>query len=180
MRRCIAFFMILWQGLLSGCGFNEENNVRQWIADERNRSQPKVAPIPAPKQFIPEAYTNATAIDPFSNQKLLQALKNDSSKVAGNAALVAPELIRRKEPLESFPLDAMTMVGSVIKQGQPLALLKVDNLLYSVKVGDHIGQNYGKIVKIEETEVALREIVQDSLGEWAERVAMLTLQERTK
>jgi type IV pilus assembly protein PilP len=74
----------------------------------------------------------------------------------------------------------MSMVGSVNKQGQPFALLRVDNLLYQVKVGDYLGQNYGRIMKIAETEVVLRELVQDSGGDMVERPATLQLQERAR
>jgi type IV pilus assembly protein PilP len=59
-------------------------------------------------------------------------------------------------------------------------LLKVDNLLYQVKVGDYLGQNYGKIIKITETDISLREIVQDAAGEWIERAGSLQLQEKTR
>jgi type IV pilus assembly protein PilP len=59
-------------------------------------------------------------------------------------------------------------------------LLKVDNLLYQVKVGDYLGQNYGRILKITETEIALREIVQDAAGEWIERPGTLQLQEKAR
>jgi type IV pilus assembly protein PilP len=176
-------FLLLAFGLaanLAGCGSSKEDDVRQWMVEERNQTRPKVAPIPAPKQFKPEAYTNATTIEPFSNQKLTQALKRDSSQVAANGALVAPELARRKEPLESFPLDAMSMVGSIVKAGQPVALVKVDNLLYQVKLGNYLGEHYGRVTKISETEVLLREIVQDAVGEWIERVATLQLLERSK
>jgi type IV pilus assembly protein PilP len=150
------------------------------MVEERNQTRPKVAPIPAPKQFKPEAYSNAAALEPFSNQKLTQALKRDSSQAASNGALVAPELARRKEPLESFPLDAMGLVGSIVKAGQPVALVRVDNLLYQVKPGSYLGLNYGKVVKITEAEVTLREIVQDAVGEWIERIATLQLQEKSK
>lgn len=166
--------------VLSGCGASRDEDIRQWMLEERNQTRPKVAPIPAPKQFKPEAYTNAAAIEPFSKEKLTQALKRDSSQVVANGALVAPELARRKEPMEAFPLDAMALVGSIIKAGQPVALVKVDNLLYQVKQGSYLGQNYGKVMKISETEVTLREIVQDAVGEWIERVATLQLQERSK
>jgi type IV pilus assembly protein PilP len=166
--------------VLSGCGSSSEDDIRQWMVEERNQTRPKVAPIPAPKQFKPEAYTNAAAMEPFSSQKLTQALKRDSSQVAANGALVAPELARRKEPLEAFPLDAMGLVGSILKEGQPVALVKVDNLLYQVKQGSYLGQNFGRVMKISETEVTLREIVQDAAGEWIERVATLQLQERSK
>jgi type IV pilus assembly protein PilP len=111
---------------------------------------------------------------------LTQALKRDSAQVAANGALVAPELARRKEPMESFPLDAMALVGSIVKGSEPVALVKVDNLLYQVKLGSYLGQNFGRVMKITETEVKLREIVQDAVGEWIERVATLQLQERSK
>jgi len=166
--------------LLSACGSSSEDDIRQWMVEERNQTRPKVEPIPAPKQFKPEAYTNASAMEPFSKEKLTQALKRDSNQVAANGALVAPELARRKEPLEAFPLDSMSVVGSIYNAGQPVALVKVDNLLYQVKVGSYLGQNYGRVTKISETEVTLREIVQDAVGEWIERVATLQLQERSK
>jgi type IV pilus assembly protein PilP len=175
-------FVLICSGvaLLSGCGASKEDDIRQWLVEERNQTRPKVAPLPAPKQFIPQSYTNASAIEPFSNQKLTQALKRDSAQVASNGALVAPELARRKEPLEAYPIDAMALVGSIVKGGQPVALLKVENLLYQVKPGNYIGLNYGKVTKISETEVTIREIVQDAVGEWIERVASLQLQEKSK
>ena len=58
-----------------------------------------------------------------------------------------------------------------------MALIKVDNLLYQVRPGQYLGQNYGRVTKISETEVVLREIVQDAVGEWTERPAALQLQE---
>jgi type IV pilus assembly protein PilP len=94
--------------------------------------------------------------------------------------LIAPELARRKEPLEEFPLDTMVLVGSMVQAAKPVALVTVGKLLYQVRVGDHLGQSYGRVTKITETEVSLREIVQDAAGEWIERVASLQLQERSK
>jgi len=180
MKLTSSLLALLTVATLAGCGSSKEDEIRQWMVEERNQTRPKVAPIPAPKQFKPEAYVNAAAIEPFSNQKLTQALKRDSSQAASNGALVAPELARRKEPLEAFPVDAMVLVGSIIKAGQPVALVKVDSLLYQVKLGNYLGLNYGRVTKITETEVTLREIVQDAVGEWIERVATLQLQERSK
>lgn len=164
--------------VLAACSSSGEDELQQWMTEQRNQTRPKVPPISEPKQFTPQAYTQEGATEPFSSQKLTQALKRDSTQATANAALIAPELARRKEPLEAFPLDAMAMVGSLIKEGQPVALVRVDNLLYQVRLGNYLGQNYGKIVKVSETEVALREIVQDAAGEWIERTAKLQLQER--
>jgi type IV pilus assembly protein PilP len=166
--------------VLAGCGSSGGEELQEWMAQQRAQTKPKIDPIPEPKKFTPQAYTQEATTDPFSNLKLTQALKRESSQATSNAALVAPELARRKEPLESFPLDAMFMVGSLRKEGLPVALVKVDNLLYQVRPGNYLGQNFGKILKVGETEVVLREIVQDATGEWIERPATLQLQERSK
>jgi type IV pilus assembly protein PilP len=166
--------------MLAGCGASSQDELRQWMLEQKSQTKPKVAPISEPKQFKPESYSQVTAIEPFSNQKLTQALRRESTQTAASGALIAPELARRKDALESFPLDTMTLVGSLIKAGQPVALLKVDNLLYQVRPGNYLGQNYGRVLKITETEVSLREIVQDAAGEWIERTATLQLQERSK
>lgn len=165
---------------LTACGSSGQEALQEWMNQQRTETKPRVQPIPEPKKFSPQAYTQEASTDPFSNQKLAQALKRESAQSTSNAGLVAPELARRKEPLESFPLDSMTMVGSLLKQGVPVALVRVDNLLYQVRPGNYLGQNFGKIVKVGESEMALREIVQDAAGEWIERTATLQLQERSK
>jgi type IV pilus assembly protein PilP len=177
MQLIVAIVTVL---SLSACGSGEQEALQQWMTEQRNATKPSVTPIPEPKKFVPKAYTQEAATEPFSNLKLTQALKRDSAQATSNAALVAPELNRRKEPLEAFPLDAMSMVGSLLKTGKPVALVKVDALLYQVQVGNYLGQNYGKVIKVSETELSLREIVQDAAGEWIERQANLQLQERSK
>jgi len=173
----LAVLPLAWLG---GCADPGQEELEQWMREQRNITKPNVAPLPEPKKFVPQPYAQTGAIEPFSNQRLLQALRQQSGSATANAALVAPELNRRKEPLEAIPLDAMRMVGSIDKGNQRVALLKVDNLIYQVRPGNYIGQNYGRIQKITETEIVLREIVQDAAGEWMERPATLQLQERSK
>lgn len=166
--------------VLAGCGSSGQEELQAWMNAQRAQTRPNVQPIPEPKKFTPQAYTEENATDPFSMQKLAQALKRESSQSTSNAALVAPELARLKEPLESFPLDSMKMVGSLLKQGRPVALVRVDKLLYQVRPGNYLGQNFGRVTKVAETELVLREIVQDATGEWIERKAALQLQEGSK
>ena len=166
--------------VLAACGTSGQEEVQDWMNEQRAQTKPHVQPIPEPKKFTPQAYTQEGATDPFSTLKLTQALKRESAQSTSNAALVAPELSRRKEPLEAFPLDTMSMVGMLMKEGTPVALVKVDNLLYQVRPGNYLGQNYGRVMKVGENEVVLREIVQDASGEWIERQATLQLQERSK
>jgi type IV pilus assembly protein PilP len=166
--------------LLAACGPTGEDELRQWIAEQRATTKPRVTPLTEPKQFKPESYGAEAAVDPFTASKLTQALRRDGAQLASNAALIAPEMARRKEPLEAFPLDSMAMVGSLNKTGVPTALLRVNNLIYPVKLGSYLGQNYGKITKISETAIQLREIVQDATGDWIERLTTLDLQEGKK
>jgi len=164
---------------LAGCFGSEREELQVWMKEQRAQVRPNVPPISEPKKFVPQAYTEGAAFDPFNSVKLTQALRRDSSQPS-LSGLIAPELTRRKEALEGYPLDAMSMVGSLARNGQPVALISVDKLLYQVKVGNYLGQNYGRITRITETELGLREIVQDAAGEWIERPATLVLQERSK
>ena len=172
--RCAAAGLAIFA--LSACS-GEQEELQQWMDQQRREVKPNVQPLSPPKKFIPQPYAMSDGVEPFSPQKLTVALKQESRQPN---SVIAAEYNRRKEPLEAFPLDSMTMVGSVVKNGQTYALLRVDNLLYQVKPGDYVGQNYGKITKITETGVAIREIVQDAAGEWIERPSSLQLQERAR
>ena len=175
-RPRLALGLLLAAVGLTACE-GDTQELQAWMDQQRREVRASVPPLEPPKKFDPVPYANAGAVDPFSNQKLSVAIKLEAR--APNSVF-ASELNRRKEPLESFPLDSMTMVGSVTKAGVPFALLRVDNLLYQVKAGDYLGQNYGRVTRITETEVTLREIVQDAVGEWIERPGALSLQERAQ
>jgi type IV pilus assembly protein PilP len=172
----LALALVLGSTVLAGCD-GETQELQEWMEQQRREARPSVPPLAPPKKFNPVPYANGQQVDPFSTQKLSVALKQESKQPN---SLLAAEMNRRKEPLEAFPIDSMSMVGSVAKGGVPFALLRVDNLLYQVKAGDYLGQNYGRILRITETEVALREVVQDAAGEWTERNATLQLQERAQ
>ena len=173
---CFAFIL----PVLSGCYGSKDAELQQWMVEQKGNTPAKIAPISAPTKFIPQAYTQQASMEPFNNQKLLQALRKDSSQSAANLALISPELTRRKEALEGVPLDAVTMVGILDKKNTLVALLRVDKLLYQAKVGNYVGQNYGRITKISETQIAIREIAQDAAGEWIERKVNLQLQANEK
>lgn len=176
----LRMFITVLSVVLAGCGSTGDEELRGWMADLRVTTKPRVTPLVEPKQFLPQVYSVGVSIEPFNSVKLTQALRRESTQSASNAALIAPEMARRKEPLEAYPLDAMAMVGSLDKKGSSTALLKVDKLLYQVRVGNYIGQNYGRIVRVTDSAVQIREIVQDPTGDWIERSASLELQEGNK
>ena len=162
--------------LLAACSDTPSPSVQDWITQQRAQARTVIAPLPEPKPYIPQAYRAASAADPFDSQKLTLALRRDSTQLQASV-LLKPELNRPRQPLEAFPLDAMTLVGSLIRRGQPVALIRIDRLVHSVRPGAYLGQNYGKVIRITDTQVLLREIVQDASGEWTERAASLQLQE---
>ncbi len=162
---------------LGACTSSGQDELQAWMQSERNSIRPSVAPIPEPTKFVPQAYEGERLTPPFSSDKLASVLRGSQSTPVVNSALIEPELNRRKQPLEAFPLDTMSLVGSLNRGGQLVALVKVGGLLYQVKPGSYLGQNYGRVTRISEQDVVLREIVQDSAGEWTERAAALQLQE---
>jgi type IV pilus assembly protein PilP len=160
---------------LVACG-DDQQELQQWMDQQRREVKPNVPPLQAPKPFLPQSYSAADRPDPFSTLKIAGIQRQDPAKVGKQ--LDDPR--RRAEPLESFPLDAMAMVGSFVKAGQQYALVRVDKLLYQVKVGDFMGENKGRITKITETEVSLQEIVLNAVGDQEYRPNSLQLQERAR
>lgn len=165
---------------LAACGAAPEDELQQWMTAQRAQAAPRVKPIAPPKPFKAQGYAPVSPLDPFDKGKLTAALQRERAQNSASEARIAPELKRRKEPLEDFPLDGMTLVGTMVRAGQTVALIKVGNALHTVKVGAHLGQNYGQVLRISETELSLRELVQDAAGDWVERNASLQLQQRTK
>ena len=162
--------------LLAGCA-GDFDELQTWLEGARKATQPRVKPLQPPRKFEPDSYGLAQSVDPFSPQKMAAAIRQEATQPN---SLLAAELVRRKEPLESYPLDTIAMVGSLARQGSFFALLRVDNLVYLVKPGDHIGQNYGRVTKVEETRVEIRELVQDASGDWVARTAALQIQDRSR
>ncbi len=144
------------------------------MADTRKDMRPVTPSISEPKTFEPFLYKDQNDIDPFDPSKVANALKALSAKSTSG---LAPDLSRRREPLEAYPLDAVTMVGTLQRPNLKYALIRADNTVYQVKVGNYVGQNFGIITRIDENEVAIKEIVQDAAGEWVERATTLQLQE---
>ena len=83
--------------MLLGCGSSSEDDLRQWMSELRATTKPRVTPLTEPKQFLPQSYSSDSGIEPFNSLKLTQALRRESTQLASNAALIAPEMTRRKE-----------------------------------------------------------------------------------
>ncbi|OWW22330.1 pilus assembly protein PilP [Noviherbaspirillum denitrificans] len=163
--------------VLAGCGDGGVQEVRDWMTEVRAQTPVSVQKLSEPKKFEPFTYSGKNEFDPFNSTKLSVALAKINAKSTGG---IKPDMDRRKEPLESYPLDAIKMVGTLEKPGLSYALLQVDKVVFQAKVGNYIGQNFGMITRITDTEVEIKEIVRDPSGEWTERKAKLELQENKK
>ncbi|WP_306395295.1 pilus assembly protein PilP [Telluria beijingensis] len=175
MMRARSIALLLASGLLAACGDGGVGETRAWMKQVEKQTVPKVKALPEPKTFEPYGYDAREAPDPFDQAKLLGEMARAAQ--AGNAN--QPDLERPKEVLENFPLDTMRMVGTIEKGGVKYALLQVERTLYRVRPGQRIGQNFGRITRVSEGAIEIRESVQDATGDWVERMAHIELQHRT-
>ncbi len=165
MKRLATVLIVLG---LSGCGNGGMEDLQSFVTETGKDMQGKIEPLPEVKVYEPFTYNAFDLPDPFKPRKLS----------TGGGGGMQPDLTRPKEPLEAFSLETLKMVGVVSKKGLIHAVIKTpDNAIYHVKKGNYVGQNFGLITQISDSEVTLREIVQDSAGDWSERTSTLILQE---
>ncbi len=165
MKRLATLFFVMG---LTGCGGGDMEDLQSFVAETGKDMQGKIEPLPEVKVYEPFTYNAFDLPDPFKPRKLS----------TGGGGGMQPDLNRPKEPLEAFSLETLKMVGMVSKQGAVHAVIKTpDNAIYHVRKGNYVGQNFGLITQITDSEVSLREIVQDSAGDWSERTSTLLLQE---
>lgn len=163
--------------MLSACSDSDVREVQQWMADTEKNTKVTVKPLLEPKTFTAFAYQAGAAIDPFSQNKLLAELARSD---AGSSNPLKPDTERRRELLESYPLDTMRMVGLLQKGGDNHALVQIDSAVHQVRSGQRIGQNFGVVTQVTERAVNIREVVQDATGDWVERMSALELQDSSK
>jgi len=164
--------------VLAACGASSEQEVQQWMDQTKAETRPSIPRLKEPKDFIPFSYDQKDELDPFNPMKLQSALAKMNP---GSAHGIKPDLDRRREALESVPLDVMTMVGTITQGGMHYALIEINGKSVSqVKAGNYIGQNYGLITKVNDDSIEIKEIYLDAGGDWAERAQKLELQEAKK
>lgn len=153
-----------------GCGNEEHSDLRAWMDESTRNMHGKVEQLPQVKPYVPYVYEAFDLTEPFSELKLkVERPKN---------GVLAPNTNRPKEPLEAFDLEKLVMAGTLERANVMYALIKTpEGSMYRVKPGNYIGQNFGLITEISETEVKLKEIVEDSNGDWVERASTIVLEE---
>lgn len=159
--------------LLVACGGEEFQDLRDFVQNAGADMRGKVEPPPDIKPYEPFTYENDTALpDPFKPRK-------PDVRNSNRVGLNQPNLDRPKEELEDFPLESLKMVGYLFQKNVGHAVIRsAEGKIYRVKAGNYIGQNFGQIISISETEMKIKEMVQDSAGDWSERESTLQLVEQ--
>jgi type IV pilus assembly protein PilP len=156
------------------CGGETYSDLRQFVKDSESLPHGQISPLPEVKPYEPFTYAAFDTIDPFKPRKI------EPPKGSGTGG-IAPDLNRRREPLEAFPLESLRMVGTLEQKKEMYALVKTpDNSIFRVRPGNFVGQNFGRIVAITESNVKLKEILQGGAGNWEEKDQVLLLQEEAE
>ena len=167
-RKQTVVSLLLLALLVSGCQQKEKENLSQFVVNAGKMKAKEIEPIPNIKPVELFAYSAQEFADPFNIQNLKPRQVVSARSGAG------PDTNRRREPLENYPLDSLKMVGTLFRENERRVILKTpEGAVQTVVVGNYLGQNYGKIVSIEESEIVVEEQVLNSAGTWVGRDASI-------
>jgi len=164
--------VILFALLLHGCAEEPEHDLRAWMREVRQQSPAVPGELPSRPSLEEFQYDPAGRLDPFDMAKISVSLSVDS-----NASGLQPDTRRALEPLESFPLDSLRLVGSLRRRGQVVALVEADKVVHQVGIGSHLGPDMGKVIAINDGAIEIEELIQEAGNRWTRRRARLVLQE---
>jgi type IV pilus assembly protein PilP len=171
MMRKYLLLSVVACATLAACSSEKHSDLRAFVKEAENLPRGRIPPLPEVKPYAPIEYAAFDLTDPFKPRKIAPP------KSAGNQGGIAPDPNRRREPLEAYQLESLKMVG-VLKQKDTFGLVRTpDNTLFQVRTGNYLGQNFGRIVAVSENSIKLKEILQDSNGNWEEKEQTLLLQE---
>lgn len=155
---------------LSACSGGRYGDLEAFFEDVRSQPKGRIDPLPEVVPYETFAYTPKQLRDPF--------VQYIEELVSYADTGLRPDMNRKREPLEQYPLDTLNFVGHLEKSGIRWGLVGApDKSVYRVQIGNYIGKNYGKIVSITETSIKLVEIIPSGTGSWVDREASLALNE---
>ncbi len=171
----IALTLIL-AAFLASCSSNDHEDLRTWMRESSKDLRGNVPKLPEVFPYKPVPYDVESLLDPFKAAKIEPEAKNRPGKGKGGPDYEARET--RNSLLEKYPLESMKMIGFMNVNNRPIAVIQVEQSVKQVKVGEYLGQDFGMVTQITDQEVTLRELVQDSAGDWSERSSSLYLQSK--
>jgi len=159
---------------LTGCLQQDMVGLENYVAEVKARKAGHIEPVPEIATVKTFTYLGEGRRNPF---QMMEEESEASAEDQGNG--LSPDLNRRKEELEGYPLDSLRMVGLLEQMDTIWALIRTnESTIYRVKAGNYLGQNHGQITQITEQQIELTEIVSDGRGGYSERQASLALAEQ--
>ena len=160
--------LILMTIVSAGCQQKEKEDLSQFIAQTSRMKAKEIEPLPNIKPVEPFAYNAQEFAEPFNKENL------KPRQVVSARSGTGPDTNRRREPLENYPLDSLMMVGTLFREDEQRVIIKTpEGAVQTAVVGNYLGQNYGKIISIEENEIVVNEQVLNSAGTWVGRDASI-------
>ncbi len=160
---------------LSGCINDDVSDLTQYVKETKARPKGTIQALPEIKVVEPFIFNPDGLRDPF---RQVEKTKEEKSADISSSTGIVPDTSRRKEELESYPLDTLQMVGTLTMEERLWGLIKAsDGTIHRVQRGNHMGTNYGEIIRILGGKIELMEIVSDKTGSWVEQQASLQLAE---
>lgn len=160
---------------LTGCANDDMSDLTQYIQSVKAKPKGTIQPLPEIKIIEPFIFNPEGLRDPFRPVEIVADDEVGDVAVGGG---MRPDTSRRKEELEAYSLDTLRMVGTLTMDDGLWALIKAsDGTIHRVKKGNHLGRNYGEIIRILDDRIELMEIVSDKPGTWREQQASLALAE---
>jgi len=168
MKTAFQFLLLM---LLAGCGGSDHEDLRQWMAESSKGLRGNIPPLPQVRPYEPVAYDATSVVPPFNSARL--------RGLADRKGGASPDLARPREPLEEFPLETMKFVGFFQDKKRLVAQVLVNGKTFDLRIGNYIGQNFGKVTGIvtrpNEERIVVKELVQEPDGAWVERQSELQL-----
>ena len=160
---------------LAGCINDDKSDLTQFIKSVKDRPKGRIQPLPEIKVVEPFIFNPDGLRDPF---RAVERIVAEESLDSGSGLGIRPDTTRRKEELEGYSLDTLRMVGTVTKNKSLWGLIKAsDGTIHRIQKGNHMGRNYGEIIRILDDRIELMEIIPDKPGTWREQQASLALTE---
>ena len=165
--------VLLALAMLTACSGNQED-LDDYTRSVLNRPAEPIEPIPPVRTYDPVPYTSGDDRNPF----VAITQEQERGGEQGSSSGPRPDPNRAKEYLERFSLDALAMVGTFNDQGTDSALVSdPDGVVHRVQIGNYLGESYGRITAIDDTEITLRELIPDGSGGWLVREASMALED---
>jgi type IV pilus assembly protein PilP len=153
---------------LSGCSSGSDD-LDAYVNEIKKRKGGVIEPLPeiTPYEIFDYVAEKEGVRSPF---------RPDTPQSANGVNGPRPDDERSREYLETFPLDALSMVGTLHVDATMYGLIRTDDgLIHRVTPGNFLGQNDGRITGISESEIELVEIISDGIGGYIERDAAVGL-----